>query len=128
MTMNRRHFLSCVSLLAVLPLSGTASAELPMLPMVQRKYIGPNAVEVSFSGSRKNQLLHLRSMENALWIKSVTWEDQEGFRHVVPIRKNLPPGKNMPLPMIRNARSICLAITCLPLASATTRVELHDGV
>jgi hypothetical protein len=126
--MNRRHFLSCASLLAVLPLSGNASADLPRVPMLQRKYIGPNAVEVSFSGSRKDQLLQLRSKRNALWIESVAWEDQEGFRRVVPIRKNLPPGKNMPLPMISSARSICLTITCLPLTSATTLVELHDGI
>jgi hypothetical protein len=126
--MNRRHFLSCASLLAVLPLSGTASADLPRVPVVQRNCIGPNAVEVSFSGSSNDEPLYLRSKGNALWVNSVTWEDQEGFQHVVPIRKNLPPGKNMPLPMITSARSISLAITCLPLASATTLVELHDGV
>lgn len=128
--MNRRHFLSCASLLAVLPLSGIASADLPRVPIVQRKRIGPNAVDVTFFGHRKNLLvgqLHLRSEGNGIWIKSVTWEDQEGFRHVLPIQKNLPPGKNMPLPMIISARSISLAVTCLPLLSATTLVELEEG-
>ena len=125
--MNRRTFLSLVPAIAVLPVFGEVAAHLPSRSLVQRKRIGPDAHEVTFTSSKRNVLagpLQLRAKGNSLWIASVTWEDEGGNRYNQNIGKNLPVGQGMALPMVTNASNITFVITCLPLASEATMVEL----
>jgi hypothetical protein len=125
--MNRRNFIAGIPAVIVFPILGHTSVSLPTLSLVRRKRLDANAKEVIFADINQGESakpLQLRSKGNALWIESLTWEGQDGGRHSEIIRKNLPPGKGMMLPTMNDVRSITLVVTCLPLASSSTMVEL----
>jgi hypothetical protein len=125
--MNRRSFLSLIPAVAVLPFLGQFKANLPVMSLVLRKRLEPDAREMTFADAGLKKMsgpFQLRAKGNALWIESVAWEEQDGTLHSAMIRKNLPKGKSMALPAMARVKRMTFAVTCLPLESTTTFVEL----
>jgi hypothetical protein len=125
--MNRRNFIVCVSVLTVLPFLGKTSARLQPQLQVGRKRLGPNAREVNFFDVNRQDLdkpLRLQSKGNAIWIDSVLWENVDATHGKVMIRKNLSPGMTIAFPAIDRAVKVTFVVTCLPLVSTITTVEL----
>jgi hypothetical protein len=125
--MNRRGFLSLIPVMAAVPFLDRLKTKMPVMSLVQRQRLEPDAHEMTFADvdlMKMSGPLQLRAKGNALWIESVSWEEHDGTRHSEIIRRNLPPGKGMMLPTMNDVHSITFAVTCLPLASSATLVEL----
>jgi hypothetical protein len=129
--MNRRELLGRLSTLALFSFVPPVSAQLPDAPVVYRKHLAPDAVEVVFSSADfKHHAgpFQLLCKGNALWVHKLEWDDNDGTRHAQSVRRNFPPGKTVELPAMPNIKNLTISITCLPLATATTIVELKMGV
>jgi hypothetical protein len=125
--MNRRGFLSLIPVMAAVPFLDRLKTKMPVMSLVQRQRLEPDAHEMTFADvdlMKMSGPLQLRAKGNALWIESVSWEEHDGTRHSAVIRKNVPKGKSMALPTMVRVKTITFAVTCLPLESTTTFVEL----
>jgi hypothetical protein len=125
--MNRRSFLSIIPVVAVLPFLGLVKVNMPAMTKVRRKRLEPDAHEITFADTGLQKVsgaFQLRAKGNALWVESVAWQAQDGTLHSAIIRKNLPKGNGLALPVIAHAKKITFSVTCLPLACSSTLVEL----
>ncbi len=130
--MNRRNFiLTGVALLAAGPCTSVALA-VPNLNLSQRtlvltRRLGPLSRKVTCTGSAiadiKGQLV-LRALNNGLWIEQVSWLDDNGTLHQIPVHRNAPRNMQFALPAMARARRIEIGLACLPLATQQTVIEL----
>ncbi len=124
--MNRRELILAST---VLLFSGQAlaSAAAPST-LLQRKRLHPDADSVTFSGATlgaARKPLELRTRNNALWIKSISWIDDSGASFSVALNRNVPKDTAVKLPLMEAPRRITIDVTCLPLATRETPVELR---